>query len=1038
MSRLISVAVAQHPAVCIAAAAAMPPLPALPPVPLKYAVPALGTLFTYLNAKWSMFYDYLLIKSLAKINIKLKLAERADRLNLFYVLEKHALAPKSANRPFIVYNGQTWTYKETYDTVLRYGQYFKQTYGIKPKEIVALDFMNSATYIFIWLGLSSIGAIPAFINYNLSGKPLSHCVKVSTARLVVADQEIRDKFTQEQLAEFASPDFRDGKGPVDVVFITPEVENQILQAPAIREDDSVRSNAAMREMALLIYTSGTTGYPKPAVVSLSKCWSGALFMDGFLSLKTDDRVYTCMPLYHATGAVLGFCAVLFKGATIVVGHKFSAKNFWNDARDGDATIIQYVGETMRYLLAVPKSDLDKKHRIRLAYGNGMRPDVWANVKERFGIETIAEFYSSTEGFSGHWNRSANDFSAGAIGRNGLIGELLLGRTMALVEVDHEKEIPRRDPATGFCMRVPRGEPGELLYALDPNDIAYKYQGYFNNSEASEKKILRDVFAKGDAWFRTGDTLKWDTEGRWYFTDRIGDTFRWKSENVSTNEVAEVLGSHPDIAEANVYGVSLPHHDGRAGCAAIILKNGAIDVPSDILESLAVHVLANLPRYALPLFLRVTAELERTGNNKQPKHILRQEGVDPAKVSAKDRLYWLRGNKYVPFTPEDWARLSAAQVMLQVGFMLDPPIIRGTSATFKGFSALDPCNSRLCKAYLSYAATIASSFLSKFQSRGPQTRTQLLDANQLHLLTLTLNRPHLYPSATTPKDGTPLPPGYHLVYFTPLFLESELGADGTDTSYNPSAPFTRRMWAGGEVRWPRNEAGKPNLLRVGQTVTETTRVISAEPKVVRKTGEEMIVVGVEKRFENEDGVAVVDRRNWVFREALPYPPQTPITTADKKDDIPYPIAHSNPPSNPQQIINEAEGTYRRPLRQTPVSLFRFSALTFNPHKIHYSVPWSRDVEGHRNIVVHGPLNLINMLDFWRDIQYSKLDKHGQGLKAGGEEELIVPESIAYRATNPLYADEDYEIVLEKDAEKGVGKVNVFNHNGVVSMKADIKA
>lgn len=243
-----------------------------------------------------MFYDYQLIKSLATINIKLKLAERADRLNLFYVLEKHALAPKSANRPFIVYNGQTWTYKETYDTVLRYGQYFKQTYGIKPKEIVALDFMNSATYIFVWLGLSSIGAIPAFINYNLSGKPLSHCVKVSTARLVVADQEIRDKFTQEQLAEFASPDFRDGKGPVDVVFITPEVENQILQAPAIRENDSVRSNAAMREMAVLIYTSGTTGYPKPAVVSLSKCWSGAIFMDGFLSLKTDDRVYTvCLP-----------------------------------------------------------------------------------------------------------------------------------------------------------------------------------------------------------------------------------------------------------------------------------------------------------------------------------------------------------------------------------------------------------------------------------------------------------------------------------------------------------------------------------------------------------------------------------------------------------------------------------------------------------------------------------------------------------------------------------------------------------------------
>lgn len=359
-----------------------------------------------------------------------------------------------------------------------------------------------------------------------------------------------------------------------------------------------------------------------------------------------------------------------------------------------------------------------------------------------------------------------------------------------------------------------------------------------------------------------------------------------------------------------------------------------------------------------------------------------------------------------------------------------------------------------------AATIASSFLSKFQSRGPQTRTQLLDANQLHLLTLTLNRPHLYPSTTSPstapRDGTALPPGYHLVYFTPSFLESELGADGTDTSYNPSAPFTRRMWAGGEVSWPRKNDGKPNLLRVGQRVTETTRVLSAEPKVVRKTGEEMIVVGVEKRFENEDGVAVVDRRfvlfcfsfdldvlglmmmgrNWVFREALRYPPQTPTATTDKKDDIPSPIAQSNPSSvssNLQEVIKE-DSVYRRPLRQTPVSLFRFSALTFNPHKIHYSVPWSRDVEGHRNIVVHGPLNLVNILDFWRDIRYAKLEK--QGLKEG-DVELVVPESIAYRATNPLYADEDYEIVLEEE-EDGGSRVNVFNHNGVVSMKADIKA
>jgi acyl-CoA synthetase (AMP-forming)/AMP-acid ligase II len=358
------------------------------------------------------------------------------------------------------------------------------------------------------------------------------------------------------------------------------------------------------------------------------------------------------------------------GCTLVIGRRFSARNFWKEASAGDATIVQYVGETMRYLLSAPKQidpvtgeDLDKKHNIRLAYGNGMRPDVWNQVKERFGLETIMEFYSSTEGFSGHWNRSSNGFAAGAIGRNGYISELVLGRTMALVEVDHELEVPRRDPVTGYCQRVPRGEAGELIYALDPNDISLNFQGYYNNSKASSTKILRDVFAKGDAWFRTGDTLRWDTEGRWYFTDRIGDTFRWKSENVSTSEVAETLGNHPAISEANVYGISLPHHDGRAGCAAIVLKTGVVDVPADILGSLATHVVGNLPRYALPLFLRVTTELEKTGNNKQPKHILRDQGIDPTKVSPDDRIYWLQGDNYVPFALEDWQKLSAAQVRL---------------------------------------------------------------------------------------------------------------------------------------------------------------------------------------------------------------------------------------------------------------------------------------------------------------------------------------------------------------------------------------
>ncbi|KAK2767644.1 hypothetical protein FQN54_003802 [Arachnomyces sp. PD_36] len=327
-----------------------------------------------------------------------------------------------------------------------------------------------------------------------------------------------------------------------------------------------------------------------------------------------------------------------------------------------------------------------------------------------------------------------------------------------------------------------------------------------------------------------------------------------------------------------------------------------------------------------------------------------------------------------------------------------------------------------------ASTIAQKFLQRFQSPGPQVRTQTLDANQLHLLSLTLNRtspPHPSSSSTSPPlPGTPIPPGHHLVYFTPSFVESELGADGTDTSYNPDPPFTRRMWAGGEVKWPRSAGGKgPNLLRVGQEVRETTRVLSAEGKVVRRTGEEMVVVGVEKSFENEDGVAVVDRRNWVFREALPMPSSSSSSPSTQSSTPPSPSPSTPPSKTP--ISTPPANSHVRHLSQSPTTLFRFSALTFNAHKIHYSLPWAREVEGHRGVVVHGPLNLICMLDFWRDIHSSK---------APGSE-LAVPESISYRATSPLYADEEYQIVLEEGED--AGKVNIYSFDGTLAMKADIR-
>ena len=390
-----------------------------------------------------------------------------------------------------------------------------------------------------------------------------------------------------------------------------------------------------------------------------------------------------MPLYHSTAAVLAYVACLISGTTLVIGRKFSARGFWDEVRESESTVIQYVGETMRYLLAVPPKidpetgeDLDKANNVRLMYGNGLRPDVWNRVKERFNIETVAEFYASTEGTSGTWNLSSNDFSSGAIGRSGAVATMIVGRSVAIVELDHVTEAPWRDPKTGLCKAVPRGEPGELLYRVDPENIREAFQGYFNNAKATDSKIMRDVLEKGDAWFRTGDVIRWDKEGRWYFSDRIGDTFRWKSENVSTNEVAEVLGTHSALHETNVYGVKLPNHEGRAGCAAIVFKDqAAVPDPTSkpilepspaVLKSIASHSLDNLPKYAVPLFIRVMREMQSTGNNKQQKHVLRTEGVDPDILAAGksgDLLYWLKDGTYEPFTKAEWDRLNAGQVKL---------------------------------------------------------------------------------------------------------------------------------------------------------------------------------------------------------------------------------------------------------------------------------------------------------------------------------------------------------------------------------------
>ena len=375
-----------------------------------------------------------------------------------------------------------------------------------------------------------------------------------------------------------------------------------------------------------------------------------------------------MPLYHSTPALFAFAPTLFTGSALVIGRKFSASTFWDEVRRNDATIIQYVGETCRYLLGVPpridsttSANLDRVHNVRMAFGNGLRPDVWERFKERFGVETICEFYGQTEGTIGLSNLSRNKDSSGAVGRTGYLGSAFLGMTLAVVEVDWVTESPIRDPNnSNFCIRAKANSPGEFIAKIDPKNVKMTFQGYHNNPAATESKIIRDVFVKGDAYVRSGDLMRRDLEGRWWFCDRIGDNYRWKSENVSTTEVSEALGSHPNILEANVYGVEVPHHDGRIGCAAVALENSE---PNDaMMEDVARHAKANLPPYAVPGFLRLVGQMAATGNLKQQKTGLRKEGVHPASV-GEDRLFWLRDDKYVPFTEKEWIELNAGKARL---------------------------------------------------------------------------------------------------------------------------------------------------------------------------------------------------------------------------------------------------------------------------------------------------------------------------------------------------------------------------------------
>lgn len=455
--------------------------------------------------------------------------------------------------------------------------------------------VNSADMVCAWFGLLAIGAAPALVNTNLAAKALIHSIEIAKVKLILADGDA------DLLGRLDAV-----RGDLEAnghrICRLGDVRGQVLSMDPVRPSDELRKGVGVEAPLALAYTSGTTGLPKaisfPMVVAFL---SATVKRGGFGEISgADQRCYNCMPFYHMTGglhAILQLlvsvrdrypppprlawpppstnhpCPPLQTRDTLCIAPKFHARTFWDDIRASRATFFIYVGEALRYLLAQPPSPLDRAHNVHTILGNGLRGDVWIPFRERFGISTIHEFYNSTELMFGLDNSSRGDFTAKSLGVHGLLLRTLFSRMYVPAATDAETGELLRDPKTGFATRVPFDQGGEILVRLDYQSKlpGRTFRGYWDNEGATSAKIARDVFVKGDAYFRTGDALRRDSDGRWFFCDRLGDTFRWKGENVSTAEVSDVLGGYGHgVIEAVVYGVQLPGYEGRAGAVALLI------------------------------------------------------------------------------------------------------------------------------------------------------------------------------------------------------------------------------------------------------------------------------------------------------------------------------------------------------------------------------------------------------------------------------------------------------------------------------------
>ena len=569
-----------------------------------------------------------------------KLLENPNQQSLGTLIEHWG--KEKTDKIGLYFGDESYTWGQINEESNSVSNYF-QGLGLKPGDIIALIHENSPDYIFITVGINKIQGVSALINLNQRKQALVHAIEIVSPKwVIIGDAKFLEFFDE------IVDDLSIEKKNIFVVNNSENISHKYMELSeklklSAKVNPSTTHNSKLADTAEYIYTSGTTGLPKAVIIpNWAFPFNGLYYGSCFAHIDSKDVIYSVTPLYHSLGQCTAWGNAAYAGSTLALAKRFSVSNYWKDIDRYKVTIAFYIGEIPRYLLNRPPSDQDKNHTLKKLIGLGLRKEIWLEFKSRFNIEHIYEYYSSTEGFGPLVNF---DEVPGMIGR-----DTNPNSAIAKVDIETGELIKTED---GFLIKCTSGDTGMSLLKIEDAENYTKYR----DNEKTKQRLIQNVFEPGDAYFKTFDFLKVHDDHWVSFADRFGDTFRWKGENVSTLEVENILDTHEMVLSSAVYGVSIPGTEGKAGMASLMVESA-----SDIdIDTVSKFVSDSLPKYSVPVFLRIRETLALTGSYKITKVDLKREGYDIEKIT--DRIYcWDVSKKaYIPFNSDLYEQLKAGKL-----------------------------------------------------------------------------------------------------------------------------------------------------------------------------------------------------------------------------------------------------------------------------------------------------------------------------------------------------------------------------------------